>query len=253
MLCKISSNIYHFLQNPRFTTFLNQNAIRSMALFPPKKKEGEESPGIRTKELVRIRDFFNEEGLKADYDKKHFVDTIEDFNNIRKMKRFGYTEFITAALPAMKEFGVHKDIDSYKALMRVFPKGAFVPTSKIAAGFFAHYVQQQTALKILIQMEENGIMPDKEFESIIIDAFSKYSLVWERCARMTYWMTKFKNANPFPFPEKIPTDSLELAIVALRRMTFYIDPQTEVYVYRVSNSFYLSYLKVQIFFHHYSL
>lgn len=247
ILCKISSDFHHFLHNPRITTLLNQNVSRSMALFPPKKKDDEESPGIRTKELVRIRDFFNEEGLKANYDKKHFINTVEDFNNIRKMKRFGYTEFIAASLPAMKEFGVHKDIDSYKALMRVFPKGAFIPSSRIAAGFFPHYVQQQTAIKILVQMEENGVMPDRELESIIIDAFSKYSIVWERCARMIYWMTKFKNANPFPFPEKIPTDALELAIVALRRMTFYIDPQTEVYVYRVSNKFCSNFFAIIIF------
>lgn len=194
-----------------------------------KNKEEE----INSKDLVRVKEFFNEEGLKSNFDRNHFIKTLDNFNDIKKLKRFGYTEFLAAALPAMKEFGVDKDIESYKALMRIFPKGAFIPSSPLVAGFFPNYVQQTSAVKLLNQMETNLIMPDRELEEHIIAVFSKHSMVWRKCARMTYWMTKAKNANPFPLPEKLPNDPLELAIVALRRMTIYIDPQAELYVYQV--------------------
>lgn len=211
---------------------MQQSAVRLMPLLPPKKKDDEASPGVKTKDIVRVQEFFRDQGIE---DSRHFVDTVENYKNIRKVKRFGYAEFIGAALPAMKEFGVEKDLSSYKALMRVFPAGAFLPSSKFASGFYPHFMQQRAAMDILCQMEENRIMPDKEMETHIIAVFSQYSNVWEKCARMTYWLTKFKNANPFPLPENLPQDPLELAIVALKRMS--IDPQSDVSIYSVS--FYL--------------
>jgi len=187
---------------------------------------------VKTKDLVRVQQFFDEEGVQSSYDSKHFVNTLGNFHELRKIKRFGYTEFINAALPAMKDFGVEKDLESYKALMRVFPPGSCVPISKLATAFFPYFFEQRAAVDILTQMHENHVMPDKEMESIIISIFTKYSHVWEKCARMNYWMTKFAHANPFPFPEVLPTDPLELSIVALKRMS--IDPQTEVAVYKVN-------------------
>lgn len=218
----------HHLVNCRL---IQQSAVRLMPLLPPKKKTDESSPGVKTKDIVRVQEFFRDQGIE---DSRHFVDTVEDYKNIRKVKRFGYAEFIGAALPAMKEFGVEKDLSSYKALMRVFPAGAFLPSSKFASGFYPHFMQQRAAMDILCQMEENRIMPDKEMETHIIAVFSQYSSVWEKCARMTYWLTKFKNANPFPLPENLPQDPLELAIVALKRMS--IDPQSDVSIYSVSFS-----------------
>ncbi|KAF7494121.1 Evolutionarily conserved signaling intermediate in Toll pathway [Sarcoptes scabiei] len=201
-------------------------------IFNRNESKSPQQDEVQTKELIEIKEIFNEEGLKSNYDGDRFNRIVNDFDTLRRLRRFGYTEFIAAALPAMKEFGVEKDIESYKALMRVFPRGAFQPSSRFTAGFYPHFMQQTTAIKILMQMEENYIIPDKELQTYIADVFSKRSLVWERSARMIYWMTKFRNANPFPLPETIPNDSLELAVIALKRMTFYIDPQTEIYVYR---------------------
>lgn len=75
------------------------------------------------------------------------------------------------------------------------------------------------------------MMPDSELEGIIIEVFSKYSHVWRKCARMTYWYTKIKNINPFPLPEKLPDDALELAVLALKRMC--LDVQTKISVLSV--------------------
>ena len=51
---------------------------------------------------------------------------------------------------------------------------------------------------------------------------------------MTYWMTKFMNANPFPLPDPLPLDALELALLAIKRMC--IDVQTKISVFSVSIS-----------------
>lgn len=202
-------------------------------MFPPKKKDDEVKPGVKTTSLVRVQEFFKDEAERTNFDAKQFINTIDDFNNLRKVKRFGYAEFILAALPMIKELGVEKDLEAYKALMRVFPKGAFIPSSKIAMGFYPHVVQQRAAMEIIELMHENRLIPDKEFENLVVGSFSEFSQVWQKCARLIYWQTKIRNANPFPFPENIPTDPLELAIVALKRMTYHIDPQTDITVYWV--------------------
>lgn len=39
--------------------------------------------------------------------------------------RRGHVEFIEFAQRRMKEYGVHRDLDAYKRLFDVFPKGIF--------------------------------------------------------------------------------------------------------------------------------
>lgn len=215
--------------------FRNAGHFRSISssarrLKFPTREQTEASLGINSKSLVRVRDFLKEEAAS---DPRQFIKTIEDFDSIKKIKRFGYAEFVAAVLPMLDELGLEKDLESYKALMRIFPKGAFVPYRKINMAFVPYIHQQKAAMNIISKMHENRLMPDKEMEQTIVDAFSEFSHVWQKCARLIYWQTKMKNRNPFPFPEAIPTDSMELAIIALKRMTTPIDPQTDVTVYQV--------------------
>lgn len=41
----------------------------------------------------------------------------------------GHVEFIRAALDNLKDFGLHKDLGTYKALLNIFPKGIMIPTN----------------------------------------------------------------------------------------------------------------------------
>ena len=41
----------------------------------------------------------------------------------KNIARRGHVEFIQSAMRHMVEFGVHKDLEVYKKLMEVFPKG----------------------------------------------------------------------------------------------------------------------------------
>ena len=76
-------------------------------------------------------------------------------------------------------------------------------------------------------MELNKVIPDEEMGDIILNVFGKYSTPYKRYCRMMYWMPKFKNLSPFPLPDELPNNALELAKLAIRQMTS-VDPSTKL-------------------------
>lgn len=88
-------------------------------------------------------------------DKKTYLTLVKMFED-RDTRRRGHVEFIYAALARMKEFGVQKDLEVYKALIEVLPKGKFIPTNIFQAEFMHYPKQQQCAVDLLEQMEDNG-------------------------------------------------------------------------------------------------
>ena len=56
----------------------------------------------------------------------------------------------------MEEFGVHQDLQAYKNILDVFPKGKYIPTNMWQVEFMHHPKQQFCALDLLEQMEQNG-------------------------------------------------------------------------------------------------
>lgn len=87
--------------------------------------------------------------------KQSYLEVIKIFEE-RDTRRRGHVEFIYAALGRMKEFGVHKDLESYKALVEVLPKGKFIPTNIFQSEFLHYPKQQQCAVDLLEQMEDNS-------------------------------------------------------------------------------------------------
>ena len=84
---------------------------------------------------------------------------IRDYSrryHIRDVQRRAHVDFIYAALKYMVEFGVQKDLQAYKQIMDVFPKGKFIPSNLIQAEFMHYPKQQECALNLLEQMENNG-------------------------------------------------------------------------------------------------
>jgi len=118
------------------------------------KKPGEIEPGIKAKDVTLAGRLFKE---IPDRHKEHFLSVVDNFSNHKYIKRQGYVEFITAALPFMKEFGVHRDLEAYKALMNIFPRGRYRPENIFQVGFFHFPLQQKTAVEILCTMEMNGL------------------------------------------------------------------------------------------------
>ena len=52
---------------------------------------------------------------------------LEAFKASRGKRGGGQIEFIKAASKKLQTFGLHKDLDIYKALLKVFPEGDLIP------------------------------------------------------------------------------------------------------------------------------
>ncbi|XP_055587832.1 evolutionarily conserved signaling intermediate in Toll pathway, mitochondrial [Uranotaenia lowii] len=150
-------------------------------------------------------------------DRKTYLEMINVFES-RSVQRRNHVEFIYAALKHMEEFGVQKDLAVYKALVNVMPKGKFIPTNIFQAEFMHYPRQQQVIIDLLDQMEDNGVIPDYEMETMLINVFGRKGHPVRKYWRMMYWMPKFKNLSPWLLPNPVPEDSLELARLAVERM-----------------------------------
>jgi len=177
----------------------------------------------KTSDLVTLKYF---EHSQDDKNKESFEGAIDIFTD-RDTRRRGSVEFIYAAMRNMERFGVHKDLGSYKKLLDVFPKGKMIPENRLQGDFFHYPKQQQCAVTLLHKMERNKVIPDEEMGDLILNVFGKYGTPYKRYCRMMYWMPKFKNLSPFPLPDELPNEALELAKLAIKQITS-VDPTTKV-------------------------
>lgn len=161
-------------------------------------------------------------------DRETFLKVLETYETHDKIRR-GHVELIYAAMKYMDDFGVPGDLEVYKKLMDVFPKGKMIPKNLIQAEFYYFARHQECALYVLDKMEYSGICPDKELGDIILASFGKSSHVYKKYARMMYWMPKLKNINPYMLPDPIPSDVRELARFALKKMS--VDKRTKIEEY----------------------
>lgn len=139
------------------------------------------------------------------------------FRDGKFVSRMSYVEFIDEALNKAKELGLEKNLDLYKELLRIFPPGQFWPTNSLEFGLF-HAPQQLAVTRLFHQMNRNGLKTDKEFEKLVVNAFSKKSDVWLLVTRYNYWSMKFRNADENPLPEELPNEPHQLAKLAMMRM-----------------------------------
>lgn len=95
-------------------------------------------------------------------DRETFINMVHIFIEKDKHRR-NHVEFINAALKHMKEFGVERDMEVYKEIMHVFPKGKFIPTNMFQAEFMHYPKQQECAVYLLNQMEYNGTIDNFRF------------------------------------------------------------------------------------------
>lgn len=177
--------------------------------------------------LVTIHDPFYSQPQK---NKETYLEVVKMFEG-RDNRRRGHVEFIYAALARMKEFGVQKDLEVYKALVEVLPKGKFIPKNIFQAEFMHYPKQQQCAVDLLEQMEDNKVMPDTEMEQMLLNIFGARGIPLRKFWRMMYWMPKFRNLSPWYLPEQLPNDTTELAKLAIQRITS-VDPDTKIEIWQ---------------------
>ncbi|CAD5116895.1 unnamed protein product [Dimorphilus gyrociliatus] len=165
-------------------------------------------------------------------DKRNFMRAIAMYIAAEKVRRRGHVEFINAALQQMKRFNVHRDLETYKMLMKVFPTEVMVAKRTWEVEWQHYPKQQQCAIDLMDQMEYYSVIPDDQFGYMLKDVFGDKAHAFRKYRRMMYWLPKFKNVNPYPIPLDLPNDPRELALIALKRMS--IDLQTEYSIFETS-------------------
>jgi len=192
--------------------------------------EEEKTEDEKTYDLITSKYFKVDDKEK---NKKSFEGAIDIFTH-KDSRRRGQVEFIYSALKNMQHFGVHKDLGSYKKLLGVLPTGKYVPENRLQADFFHFPKQQDCAVKIMVAMEKNGVMPDEEFGDMILLVFGKISNPFKKYCRMMYWMPKLKNISPWLLPETLPDEALELAKLGIQQIMT-VDPLSSISVYQAED------------------
>lgn len=70
---------------------------------------------------------------------------------------------------------------------------------------------------------------------MLLNVFGNKGIPLRKYWRMMYWMPKFKRMSPWPLPVEIPDSALELAKLALARISS-VDLQSQVSVYQVGTA-----------------
>lgn len=112
--------------------------------------------------------------------------------------------------------------------------GKMVATNMFQVEFMHYPKQQQCAIDVLEQMEDNGVMPDTEMEDILVNVFGDKAFPLRKYWRLMYWMPKFKNLSPWPIPDPLPNDVFELAKYAVERISS-VDVKSAVTVYHTAD------------------
>ena len=77
----------------------------------------------------------------------------------------------------------------------------------------------------------SGVVPDDEMGRQLVGVFGDKAHAFRKYRRMMYWMPKFKYANPYYVPRDVPSDPIELAIMALKRMA--VDLENDIIIHKV--------------------
>ncbi|RZF48866.1 hypothetical protein LSTR_LSTR003246 [Laodelphax striatellus] len=175
--------------------------------------------------LPRLNEFGNVENKS----KEVFLTVINGYD-VREVHKRNHVEFIYGALKQMKDFGVERDLEVYKAIVNVMPKGRFVPRNFLQAEFMHFPKQQICIMHLLEQMEDNGVIPDAELGELLVNIIGERGYAVRRFMRMMYWMPKFSKLSPWPLPTEVPREPFDLAMLAVKRITS-VDPSTVISVF----------------------
>ncbi|XP_067416557.1 evolutionarily conserved signaling intermediate in Toll pathway, mitochondrial [Emydura macquarii macquarii] len=200
-------------------------ALTRSELVPSANRDKEKE--FRDESLVPFHELFEWAG-KGGKDKAAFKQAVEIFCQ-RDIRRRGHIEFIYAALKKMPEYGVERDIDVYNKILDIFPKEVFVPHNYIQRMFNHYPRQQECGIHLLEQMENHGIMPNKQTKFLLLQIFGDKSHPIRKYQRLMYWFPRFKYINPYPVPEVLPQDPIDLARISLQRIAADLSAKITVY------------------------
>lgn len=95
-------------------------------------------------------------GRMSEKNRDSFLSMVNVFVERDKHRRH-HVEFIYAALKHMKEFGVERDLEVYRAILDIMPKGKMISTNMFQSEFMHYPKHQDCGIFLLDQMEYNGL------------------------------------------------------------------------------------------------
>lgn len=108
------------LLSRKIPNFPANNSSRAIRTFQNLYSEGNKTSSTRA--LVPQDPF---QKIK-DKNKNTYIEMVKIYMNRQNVYRTGHVEFIYAALKNMEEFGVNRDLEVYKSLIEVLPKGKLI-------------------------------------------------------------------------------------------------------------------------------
>ncbi|VDN28822.1 unnamed protein product [Gongylonema pulchrum] len=146
----------------------------------------------------------------------------------------------------MREYGLQKDLDIYKSLLNIFPKGPLIPQNAFQVSslllcisfrhlrtifaaarirLFSHVIARRLGASNL----DPRVQPDKEVHDIVVNVFGEWNFATKKIKRMMYWMPKLKHSNKYLDRRKIEGKKLsgvDLGYLALKMISR--DPGTRI-------------------------
>lgn len=203
---------------------------RQRALLDARDPDKEE----KDRQIVKKEQHFFSNVETAKRNRETFKKAVLKFNKRGDKYKRGHVEFINASMSYMEKFNAHKHLEVYKLMLDCFPKGTMIAKTVWQIEFSHYPKQQQCCIDLLDYMESHGVVPDDEMGYQLIEIFGKNTHPFRKYQRMMYWMPKFRSFNPYPIPYVLPDESLELAKMAIKRMS--IDVENKIFTLNAKDS-----------------
>ena len=110
----------------------------------------------KEKQLIVHQGEYFDQVDQQERNKRTFHQALGMYLKQNAIYRRGHVEFLYAALDRMKEFQVHRDLDTYKQLLTLFPEGKMIARGPWEVEWMFYPKQQQCCIDVMEVMEMNG-------------------------------------------------------------------------------------------------
>ena len=115
----------------------------------------------------------------------------------RDKHRRGHMGYVRGSLDYLDATGLANDLALYNTILDVFPRDRFQNRTLMDAIWPKAHPQIDCALNVLQKMEDNGVRPNSQTYSVLLEIFGRASLPVQKCRRIAYWFDRFETNDPY--------------------------------------------------------
>jgi len=144
---------YRIVRWPKVVRCLSTSSVRRTFInIDTRGKDHAE----KEKQLIVHQGEYFDKVDKQERNKQTFKQALGMYLKRNAVYRRGHVEFLYAAIERMKEFDVHRDLDTYKELLTLFPEDKMIARGPWEVEWMYYPKQQQCCIDIMDMMETNG-------------------------------------------------------------------------------------------------